>query len=123
MPASSKRDGIDADRRAETGLSGELRTCASLGDACDKLRRYSVEGTKFDQSKIDHYVSRSLMLITALNSTIGYDKASAIAHKADDDGTTLREAALALDVPAADFDRTVDPVTIVGHPRRDLELD
>jgi fumarate hydratase class II len=182
MPASSKRDGIDADRRAETGLSGELRTCALdlrgvvdlaahsdpvatsdlltraligedtivasaeaqgnfelnairpiiinnvlhsariLGDACDKLRRYSVEGTKFDQSKIDHYVSRSLMLVTALDSTIGYDKASAIAHKADD-GTTLREAALALDVPAADFDRTVDPVTIVGHPRRDLELD
>ncbi|KOV58309.1 hypothetical protein [Streptomyces sp. MMG1121] len=55
--------------------------------------------------------------------TIGYDKASTIAHKADDEGTTLREAALALGVSAADFDRIVDPATMVGQPRRDLGLD
>jgi fumarate hydratase class II len=63
------------------------------------------------------------MLVTALSPTIGYDKASAIAHKANDDGTTLREAALAVGVPAADFDRIVDPTTMIGHPRRDLGLD
>jgi malate dehydrogenase (oxaloacetate-decarboxylating) len=44
-------------------------------------------------------------------------------HKADDNDTTLREAALALGVPAADFDRIIDPAAMVGHPRRDLGLD
>jgi fumarate hydratase, class II len=49
-----------------------------------------------------------------------HDKAAAGGHKADDDGTTLREAALALGVSAADFDRIVDPATMVGDPLRDL---
>ena len=49
--------------------------------------------------------------------------ASTIAHKADDEGTSLREAALALGVSADDFDRIVDPKTVVGHPQRDLGLD
>jgi integrase/recombinase XerD len=62
-------------------------------------------------------------LVTALSPSIGYDKASAIAHKANDEGTSLREAALALGVPAADFDRIVDPTTLVGHSHRDLGLD
>jgi hypothetical protein len=44
------------------------------------------------------------------------DKASAIAHKADDEGSTLREAALAVGVSAADFDRIVDPKSMVGIP-------
>ena len=68
------------------------------------------------------YVGRSLMLVTALSPHIGYDKASAIAHKADDEGSALRETALALGVTASDFDRIVDPKTMVGDPRRDLTL-
>jgi fumarate hydratase class II len=91
-----------------------------LGDACEKLRTFSVEGTQIDEARVSDYVGRSLMLVTALSPHIGYYKASAIAHKADDDGTTLREAALALGVSAADFDRIVDPGTMVGDPRRDL---
>jgi hypothetical protein len=63
------------------------------------------------------------MLVTALSPHIGYDKASAIAHKADDEGTSLREAALALGVSANDFDRIVDPKRMVGNPRRDLGLE
>jgi fumarate hydratase, class II len=55
------------------------------------------------------------MLVTALSPHIGYDNASAIAHKADDEGTTLREAALALGVSAAAFDRIVDPQGMVGQ--------
>ena len=62
------------------------------------------------------------MLVTALSPTIGYDKASAIAHKADDEGTSLRDAALGLGVAAADFDRTVDPSAMVGHPRNDQAI-
>jgi fumarate hydratase class II len=49
--------------------------------------------------------------------------ASAIAHKADEEGTTLRAAALALGVSAADYDRIVDPAKMVGRPRRDLGLE
>ena len=62
------------------------------------------------------------MLVTALSPVIGYDKAAAIAHKAEHEGSTLRDAALALGVPAADFDRIVDPADMVGDPRRDLGL-
>jgi fumarate hydratase class II len=63
------------------------------------------------------------MLVTALSPHIGYDKASAIAHKAENSGTTLREAALVLGVNAADFDRIVDPRAMVGDPQRDLGLE
>ncbi len=104
-------------------LNNVLHSARILGDACAKLRRYSVEGTELDRPTIDGYVDQSLMLVTALSPTIGYDEASAIAHKADDEGTTLREAALASGVTAADFDRLADPGTMVGRPRSDLGLD
>ena len=65
------------------------------------LRRYSVEG-----ARVDELVGRSLMLVTALSPHIRYDRASAIAHKADNEGTTLREAALSMGVSAAEFDRS-----------------
>jgi fumarate hydratase class II len=89
-------------------------------DACDRLRQYSVEGTKLDRDQIHRFVGASLMLVTALSPVIGYDKASAIAHKANDEGTTLREAALASGVDADEFDRIVDPNAMVGDPRHDL---
>ncbi|MFE3906279.1 aspartate ammonia-lyase [Streptomyces sp. NPDC059153] len=55
------------------------------------------------------------MLVTALSPVIGYDKASAIAHKANDEGTTLREAALASGyIGAEQFDRIVNPAAVVG---------
>lgn len=60
----------------------------SLGDASEKLRRYRVAGTELDRDKITDYVDRALMLVTALSPHIGYDKACAIAHKTDYDGTT-----------------------------------
>jgi fumarate hydratase class II len=104
-------------------VNNVLHCARILGDAAEKLRRYSIDGTDLDQAKVTDYVGRSLMLVTALSPHIGYDKASQIAHKADDDGSTLREAALALGVPEADFDRIVDPKAMVGTPRRDLGLE
>jgi fumarate hydratase class II len=104
-------------------INNVLHSARILGDMCEKLREYSVEGTELDKAKVSDYVGRSLMLVTALSPVIGYDKASAIAHKADDEGTTLRDAALALGVSATDFDRIVDPNTMVGDPRHDLLLD
>ena len=57
------------------------------------------------------------VVIQALSPVIGYDKASAIAHKANDDGTTLRQAALATGyISADDFDRIVNPSKMVGDP-------
>lgn len=103
-------------------INNVLHSARIIGDASEKLRRFSIEGTELDRVKVGEYVDRSLMLVTALSPHIGYDKASAIAHKADDEGSTLREAALALGVAAADFDRIIDPKTMVGDPRRDLGL-
>jgi fumarate hydratase class II len=103
-------------------INNVLHSARILGDASEKLRRYSIEGTELDQDKVTEYVGRSLMLVTALSPHIGYDKASAIAHKADDEGSTLRETALALGVTAADFHRIVDPKTMVRDPRRELTL-
>jgi fumarate hydratase class II len=101
-------------------INNVLHCARILGDAADKLRRYSVEGTELDNAKVSDLVGRSLMLVTALSPHIGYDKAAAIAHKADDEGTNLREAALALGVSPAEFDRLVDPATMVGDPAGDL---
>src|SRR5262249_40115045 len=104
-------------------INNVLHSARILGDMCQKLRTFSVEDTELDRGRVDGYVGLSLMLVTALSPHIGYDEASKIAHKADDDGTSLREAALALGVSAADFDRIVQPKTMVGNPRRDLGLD
>jgi fumarate hydratase, class II len=100
-------------------ISNFLHSATILGDACGKLREYCIEGTQLHQDQIDAYVHRSLMLVTALSPAIGYDKAAAIAHKASDDGTTLREAALATGyVSAQEFDRIVNPAAMVGRASR-----
>jgi fumarate hydratase class II len=100
-------------------ISNFLHSATILADACGKLRQYCIEGTKLNLGQINADVSKSLMLVTALSPVIGYDKASAIAHKANDEGTTLREAAVATGyVDAADFDRIVNPAGMVGTPLR-----
>ncbi|MFH8476525.1 class II fumarate hydratase [Streptomyces sp. NPDC018000] len=95
-------------------ISNFLHATTILADACTKMRQYCIEGTQLDRDQIDTYVDRSLMLVTALSPVTGYDRASAIAHKANDEGTTLREAALASGyVSAEEFDRTVNPAAMV----------
>ena len=96
-------------------ISNFLHAATIMADASTKLRQYCIEGTQLHRDQIDTYVGRSLMLVTALSPVIGYDKASAIAHKANDEGTTLRQAALASGyVSAAEFDRIVNPADMVG---------
>jgi fumarate hydratase, class II len=97
-------------------ISNFLHSATILADACAKLREYCIEGTELNRDQIGTYVNRSLMLVTALSPVIGYDKASAIAHKASDQGTTLREAALASGyISGQDFDRIVNPAHMVGQ--------
>ena len=85
-----------------------------LTDGCANFRRFLVEGTRPNLKKIQEYVDRSLMLVTALAPVIGYDKASQIAHHAMDHDLTLKAAALQLGfVTEAEFDRVVDPAKMV----------
>jgi fumarate hydratase class II len=85
-----------------------------MTDGCTNFRKFLVEDTKPNLKRIQEYVGRSLMLVTALAPVIGYDKASKIAHHAVDHDLTLREAALQLGfVSAEEFDRVVDPSKMV----------
>jgi len=85
-----------------------------MTDGCTNFRRFLIEGTKPNLKKIQEYVDRSLMLVTALAPVIGYDKASKIAHHAMDHDLTLKAAALQLGfVSEAEFDRVVDPAKMV----------
>jgi fumarate hydratase class II len=105
-------------------INNVLHSARILGDACEKLRKHSIEGITLDRAKISKYLNDSLMLVTALSPIIGYDKASAIAHKAFEENIALRDAAIASGfISAEDFDKIVVPNKMTGNPRRDLNLD
>ena len=96
-------------------INNFLHSARILGDACEKLQTYCIDGVQLNKDQIDQYVHRSLMLVTALSPVIRYDKASAIAHDADRTGRTLRESALDSGaITGEDFDRIVNPATMVG---------
>ena len=104
-------------------VNNVLHAARILGDACVKFREYGIEGITLDAAKIGKFVDDSLMLVTALSPVIGYDKASAIAHYALDHKTTLRDAALKTGlISEQDFDRIVNPRSMVGSPHRDLGM-
>jgi fumarate hydratase class II len=87
-----------------------------LTDACDRFREFCVEGLEPDYERINHHLHNSLMLVTALNPIIGYDKAAQVAKKAHKERTTLREAALSLGfLSAEEFDAAVVPEDMT-HP-------
>jgi fumarate hydratase class II len=91
-----------------------MQSITLLTDGCANFRKFLVEGARPNLKKIEEYVHRSLMLVTALAPVIGYDKASQIAHHAMDHDLTLKEAALDLAfVTEAEFDRIVDPAKMV----------
>ena len=91
-----------------------IQSITILADGCTNFRKFLVEGTKPNVKKINEYVERSLMLVTALSPVIGYDKASKIAHYALDNDLSLRQAALKLGYATAEeFDRVVDPAKMV----------
>jgi fumarate hydratase class II len=90
-----------------------LQSIRLLADAARSFADRCVRGLRPDRARIDAQVRRSLMLVTALAPRIGYDAAARIAHKAHREGSSLREAALALKlVEAADFDRWTDPARL-----------
>ncbi|BCA28476.1 class II fumarate hydratase [Metapseudomonas otitidis] len=91
-----------------------LQSIRLLADGSRNFQRHCVAGMEPDAARMAEHLERGLMLVTALNPHIGYDKAAQIAKKAYAEGTTLREAALALGlVSEADFDVWVRPETML----------
>src|SRR5690606_33137579 len=87
-----------------------LMSAQLLGDACESFRVNCVEGIEADRQRIRMHLDNSLMLVTALNTRIGYYKAAEIAQKAHREGTTLKEAAVALGyLTPEEFDEAVVP--------------
>jgi fumarate hydratase class II len=96
-------------------INNFLHSARILADGCEKFRVFSVEGTTLNEKRIAQFVENSLMLVTALSPVIGYDKASKIAHKALDEDTTLKQAALATGwLDEKTFDQVVDPKKMVS---------
>jgi fumarate hydratase class II len=94
--------------------SNVLRSIDILTDGMLGFADHCVDGIEPNRARIAELVERSLMLVTALAPAIGYDNAAAIAKKAHKEGTTLREAALALGaVDAETFDRLVNPADMI----------
>ncbi len=92
-----------------------LNSIRLLGDACDSFREHMVEGTEANKSQIKTHLENSLMLVTALNGTIGYDNAAKIAKAAWQNGTTLREEALKSGlIDAKKFDEVVRAEKMIG---------
>ncbi len=87
-----------------------LRAIGLLADMMTAFDAHCARGIAPDQRHVDNVVGRSLMLVTALAPTLGYDNAAEIAHRAHTEGTTLREAAAALGyLTGAQYDALIDP--------------
>ena len=87
-----------------------------LSDACERFREFCVEGLEPHVEQINHHLSNSLMLVTALNPLIGYDKAARVAKKAHKERLTLRESVLALGyLTGEEFDAAIVPEDMT-HP-------
>ena len=97
-----------------------LQSIRLLSDGCDSFRKNAVDGIEANLERINHNLYNSLMLVTALNPHIGYDKASEVAKKAYKENTTLRDAIEKLGyMTADDFDRLVKPEDMINPSKED----
>jgi len=93
-----------------------IQSARLLGDACVSFTDNCVLGIEPNHDRIQELVNNSLMLVTALNTKIGYYKAAEIANKAHAEGSTLKEASLALGyLTAEEFDAWVRPEDMTGN--------
>jgi fumarate hydratase class II len=91
-----------------------IQSIRLLADACDSFRIHAVDGIEANEERIHSNLYNSLMLVTALNPHIGYDKAAEVAKKAYKDNSSLREAIIALGyLSGEDFDRLVEPEKMI----------
>jgi fumarate hydratase class II len=95
-----------------------LQSIRLLADGCRSFSEHAVEGIEPNQERIDHNLYNSLMLVTALNPHIGYDKAAEVAKTAFKNKSTLRETIIKLGyMSGEDFDQLVQPANMI-HPRK-----
>jgi fumarate hydratase class II len=93
-----------------------LNSVRLLSDACNLFVEHCVEGIKANEEKIKYYLENSLMLVTALNPHIGYDKSAKVAKKAFAENLSLKEACIALGfLTGEEFDKFVRPEKMI-HP-------
>ena len=93
-----------------------LQSAELIGDACVSFDVNCAKGIEANKPRIQEHLNNSLMLVTALNTKIGYYKAAEIANKAHEDGTTLKEAAVELGhLTEEQFDEWVQPKDMVGN--------
>ncbi|MEO9534131.1 MAG: class II fumarate hydratase [Crocinitomicaceae bacterium] len=92
-----------------------LQSARLIGDACNSFDEHCAQGIQPDNARIQELLNNSLMLVTALNTKIGYYKAAEIANTAHENGTTLKEEAIRLGyVPADKYEEWVDPTKMIG---------
>ena len=91
-----------------------LQSAGLLGDAALSFYENCVKGIAPNYSVIERHLSQSLMLVTALNPVVGYERAAQIAKRAHKEGITLKQAALELGVSEEKFDEWVDPGKMIG---------
>lgn len=92
-----------------------LQSIKLLGDACNSFTDNCVNGIEANRERITKLMNESLMLVTALNPHIGYDNAAKAAKKAHKEGTTLKEAAMALNLLTSEqFDQWVRPEDMIA---------
>src|SRR5271156_5304843 len=101
-------------------INNYLHSARIMGDMCEHLRKFMVEGAELNKPKLDENIERSVMMVTALSPIIGYDKASVISHYAIDKNLTLKEAALANGVSEELYDRVVNPLALTEGGSADL---
>jgi len=96
-------------------IHNALQSIRLLADGCASLDEHCARGIEPDRERIARNLRESLMLVTALNPHVGYDAAAAIAKRAHAEGTTLREAAIALGLLTGErFDEIVRPEQMIG---------
>jgi len=92
-----------------------LQSIRLMGDSCKSFRLHCVDGIVANEEKISKLLNESLMLVTSLNSKIGYDMASKIAKNAHKKGLTLKESTLELNaLTSEEFDAIVRPENMIG---------
>ena len=97
-------------------INAFLQSATLLGDACNSFNDRCAIGIEANMPQIEENLNNSLMLVTALNTHIGYEKSAQIAKKAYADNTTLKEAALELGLlTAEEFDKWVVPGNMIGE--------
>ncbi len=92
-----------------------LQSIRLMSDACESFTTHCVVGIEANTKTIQEHLEKSLMLVTALNPHIGYDKAAKVAQKAYKENITLKEAAVSLGFLTAEkFDALVRPEKMIG---------